>query len=274
MSLLVDLMTRDALDAGYAEAAARRGTRAGGTPGRALRVAAIVVVGGLMALAISALRAEEPAATRAKTALRDRVEQRVAATDALSDQLAKLRARVDALRTRSLEATAAGDRAASSLHAVELATAALPVTGPGITVTLDNAPAPVTDPLGDTSGNTSALGTVLDSDVQSVVNALWASGADAVAISGVRISTLSAIRAAGSAILVDFRPLSPPYTVEAIGDPRTLAANFADTRAARTLRSLSEAYGLGFGVASAGTLTLPGASGLVLRHADPAGAAK
>ncbi|MGO1341870.1 MAG: DUF881 domain-containing protein, partial [Cellulosimicrobium funkei] len=57
------------------------------------------------------------------------------------------------------------------------------------------------------------------SDLQRVVNALWAGGAEAVAINDQRLTGLSAIRSAGDAVLVDLQPLVGPYRVEAIGDP-------------------------------------------------------
>ena len=61
------------------------------------------------------------------------------------------------------------------------------------------------------------LARVLDTDIQLVVNGLFASGAEAVAVNGQRITVLSPIRSAGEAVLVGFRPLTPPYTVTAVG---------------------------------------------------------
>lgn len=276
MSLLVDLMTRDALDRGYAEAAARRsthqptGTAAGLATGWAPRVLAVALVGLLIGLGAVSLHSEAPSVARATNQLRTQVEARLTATDRLAEQVTALQAQTAKLRDRDLAASTRGEQAASAVQRLELAAGASPVTGPGMTVTLNNAPAPVDDPLGDSGPTSVQLGTVLDSDVQSVVNALWAAGAEAVAISGQRLSALSAIRSAGSAILVDFRPLNPPYVISAIGDPRTLEANFADSKAARTLHSLSSAYGLQFSVDSADSVTLPAAGGLMLHRAHRA----
>jgi uncharacterized protein YlxW (UPF0749 family) len=69
-------------------------------------------------------------------------------------------------------------------------------------------------------------GRVRDADLQDVVNGLWAAGAEAVAVDGQRLTALSAIRSAGESVLVDLRPLSPPYTVEAVGDPAALEVGF------------------------------------------------
>ena len=49
---------------------------------------------------------------------------------------------------------------------------------------------------------------MLDRDLQVIVNGLWAAGAEAIAVNGQRLTACSAIRSAGEAILVDFRPLS------------------------------------------------------------------
>ena len=57
-------------------------------------------------------------------------------------------------------------------------------------------------------------------DLQNVANALWAAGAEAIAINGQRLTATSTIRAAGNAILVDFRPVTSPYEVSAIGPGR------------------------------------------------------
>ena len=51
------------------------------------------------------------------------------------------------------------------------------------------------------------------------MNGLWSVGAEAIAVNGQRLTAQSAIRSAAGAILVNYRPLKPPYRVEAIGPP-------------------------------------------------------
>ncbi len=54
---------------------------------------------------------------------------------------------------------------------------------------------------------------VLDRDLQTVVNALWAGGgAEAIAVGGVRIGPTVTIRQAGGAMLVDNQPVFSPRT--------------------------------------------------------------
>jgi uncharacterized protein YlxW (UPF0749 family) len=103
-----------------------------------------------------------------------------------------------------------------------------------------------------------------------VVNALWAAGAEAVAINDERLAPTTTIRAAGEAILVDLRPVTSPYTIRAIGDPDTLLPRFADSAAARRYQSQTAVFGIGFSVQRVGELTLRAATGTDLVYARPA----
>ncbi|MFZ9249093.1 MAG: DUF881 domain-containing protein, partial [Candidatus Nanopelagicales bacterium] len=62
------------------------------------------------------------------------------------------------------------------------------------------------------------LAKVFDSDLQLITNALWASGAQAISVNNQRITTTTAIRSAGEAILINYRPLLPPYEIVFIGN--------------------------------------------------------
>jgi uncharacterized protein YlxW (UPF0749 family) len=89
-------------------------------------------------------------------------------------------------------------------------------------------------------------------------------------VNGRRLTVLSEIRSAGQAILVDFRPLIPPYVVAVIGDPARLPNRFAANHAGFYLQSIRDSYGVGVDIASANQLRLPGAGTLGLRRAGPA----
>jgi uncharacterized protein YlxW (UPF0749 family) len=105
---------------------------------------------------------------------------------------------------------------------------------------------------------------VLDRDLQTVVNGLWAAGAEAISVNGQRLTALSAIRSAGEAILVDFRPLTPPYVVSAVGDADALRAGFASGSAGPYLHALEDNYGITSSIDSVSSLSLPASSGLTL----------
>jgi uncharacterized protein YlxW (UPF0749 family) len=112
------------------------------------------------------------------------------------------------------------------------------------------------------------LGRVLDRDLQEIANALWSAGAEAISINDQRLTATSTIRAAGSAILVDFRPVNRPYVVRAIG-PDDLEDSFEDSDTARLFRALVEDEGMSFSVRQVDDLTLPAASDPHLRFASP-----
>ena len=112
---------------------------------------------------------------------------------------------------------------------------------------------------------------MLDRDLPYLANALWAGGAEAVAINGQRLTATTTIRSAGRAILVDFRPVMGPYEVAAIG-PDDLDRRFDDSAAAGLFRRLESRYGMPYEVRRAEDLTLPGAAEPRLRFARPADA--
>ncbi len=111
-----------------------------------------------------------------------------------------------------------------------------------------------------------ATGRVLDTDLQRLLNGLWAAGAEAVSVNGQRLTQLTAVRSAGDAILVAYRPLSPPYVVLAIGNPDDLEVDFVDGPGGRWFNTL-EGFGIRFTVTAEKDLKLPGASGVTLRNA-------
>lgn len=272
MSLFVDLATQDD---GY-RSAARRGSVDPPRRGSRLLVSVLLVATGvLLATAAVAARHPAPAAASQRTELVRQVRLRTAATDAMQRDLQGLRADVGRTRRQALDVTKEGAALDTETMALELATGALAVTGPGLQVTLADARANgdgLTGPAGSTAAVPGA-GRVLDRDIQDVVNALWSAGAEAVAVGDQRLTVQSAIRSAGEAILVDFRPVAPPYVVTAVGEAGRLETDFAASPTARRFRSYATAYGLQFSVRRTGRVELPAASGLTLREARPAGSA-
>lgn len=146
------------------------------------------------------------------------------------------------------------------------------VRGPGIKLTVDDAKGSSTGGGGKPreSSGFSDTGRLRDRDMQKIVNGLWQSGAEAISINGQRLTELSAIRAAGDAILVDNRPLVPPYEVLAVGDKKRLGTAFQDSADGQYLHVLQESYGIRYGLSPADDLRLPAASSLTVRTATPA----
>jgi uncharacterized protein YlxW (UPF0749 family) len=270
MSLLTNVMEHS-LDDGYAEAAARRGqvgtsrlpTSLSGRLGLAggLLLAAIVVTVG----AAEAHRAA-PTEARERQKLIDRVQSETRSADGLQKSVDSLRDTVSAEQRAALR-----DHGGDDSALLELLAGATPVRGHGVKLVVDDAKEASQGGTGGPreSSGFSDTGRVRDRDMQRVVNGLWASGAEAISVNGQRLTALSAIRAAGDAILVDNRPLVPPYTVLAIGDGEKLSTAFQDSADGQYLHALEQNYGIRASVTVEKDVRLAAAPSLIVRYARP-----
>jgi uncharacterized protein YlxW (UPF0749 family) len=282
---LLDQVLAETLDPAYRQAAEARAERdraaaEAGQPRPAARrrrwrgqvlVALVLAVAGLL-VAITYNEASSGAKGRqaVREALLGDIDHETSAADALSHQLDTLRTQVDRNRDAALRASAVGQLALDRLGAAERAAAAVAVTGPGLKVTLADAQAKAdADPVGGGSTASSSGGEIRDSDVQLVVNALWAAGAEAVSINGQRLGPTSTIRTAGQAILVDFWPVTSPYEVSAVGQPDALSRRFLADPQVDALAVVAQSYGLRFEFAKEDHLSLPAATPSELHFAVP-----
>jgi uncharacterized protein YlxW (UPF0749 family) len=188
------------------------------------------------------------------------VRSRQQTADDLQRRAADLRAQVDRARD---DALADGDSAAR-LRDLAAGTGTGKVTGDGVAVRIADAP-PQVDPV---TGRTTQenLGVVLDRDLQDIANGLWQAGAEAVAVNGQRLTATGTIRAAGGVILVDFRPVTSPYEVTAIGPP-DIADTFGASGTAKRFKRYVEEYRMQFSVKKRTNLTLAGSGEPPLKYA-------
>ena len=251
------LMTRT-LDPSYALAA--ESPRPPRRSGAILALVVVLAAGVVMGVTVRQQQRQSTDRQAANAALVERIETRQVEVGSLSAEAIALRQEVAQLREEALSATAEGQALLDALAAQEMAAGLVAVTGPGITVTIaDPAPAQNNDPVGH--GQTvDQEGLVTDADLQAAVNALWASGAEAIAINGERIGPITAIRQAGGAVLIDFQPTSAPYVVDVIGNPATMPGKFAATSAARRFSTYRTAFGAEYSVHTADELALPAAA--------------
>lgn len=269
ISLLNELMTNQ-LDPGYA-AAARRPDRMSPKRARAVLAVGLLLVGLVLAAAYRGTIRHAPESERARQALVRDVEDGSARSDELQRRAETLSGQLVRERDTALTTSRAGDRAGAELRALEAAAAQRPVRGPGVSVLAgDASPSTEVDPrTGQRVPSSDDNGRLRDRDLQSLVNALWAAGAEAISVGGERLAPTTTIRAAGEAILVDLRPVQSPYAIEAIGDPATLLPRFADSEAARRFQSYTGLYGIQFTVRGVDELRLRAATGPDLRYASP-----
>jgi len=272
-SLLRSLLSEH-LDPGYAAAAAKR---AAATPPRARRAAwawqaaAALLIALVFAAAVAQARSTAPGVKETQQVLVSSVRSSQAGANALATQRGGLTAEVDNLRRSQLEGDAEGQRLLQQLDRLGFAGAATKVTGPGVTVTLTDPG--VSPDLSDVSkeripGSRQA---VLDRDLQLVVNSLWASGAEAIAVGGVRIGPNVTIRQAGGAILVDNQPISSPYVVNAVGPPHAMQDAFERSPGFQRMRLLEASYGVTATVDTHDSLTVPAGGGREVKYAKPIG---
>lgn len=267
MTLLREVVERP-LDPGYAEAARRRA--AGTAPVLPWwRKAIIVTVAAALGLgavwAARDLRAPTEGAGEARTLLLSQIEEGVGRGERMRADNTTLATEIDRVQTQALEQT--DPEFLERVQLLTLSAGGSRVQGPGLSITLDDsrdaqAGAPDSD-----------MGRVQDLDLQVLANALWAAGAEAMAINGHRISSISAIRSAGPAILVDLAPLARPYVVEAVGDPDDMRARLTRSTGGAHLGTLRDSFGIAVSIEESENLLLAGTTARTLRHAEPLPAA-
>ncbi|SDM52287.1 Uncharacterized conserved protein YlxW, UPF0749 family [Streptomyces sp. cf386] len=271
MSLLTNVMDHS-LDDGYAEAAARKKAAGYGGLPKTLRAklglaAGLVLAALVVTVGAAQARVTAPVMAKEREELIDRIDRETAAADQLEESVDQLRDDVNARQREALKTTGDSDQA----ELVGILAGAVEVHGPGVRLVVNDAKEASTDGDGNPRGTSgfSDTGRVRDRDMQRVVNGLWESGAEAISINGQRLTALSAIRAAGDAILVDNKPLVPPYTVLAVGDGKRLSTRFQDSADGLYLHALQENFGIRTSISVQDDLRLPAAPSVTVRTAQP-----
>ena len=265
MSLINELLHRP-IDPGYAAAAERRRLAGEETPQRPtgkLVLITTLAIGLVFGISSQTLGARQTERSSARADLIAQIEARQDRVEANSVRVSELQEEV-ALAQEQVLRDSSGPGAAGVSSQLLASVGAVGVQGPGLVVTLDDAPL---DPGADTSAQNE--GRVLSRDLQIVVNALWAAGAEAIDINGQRLTSRSAIRFAGEAILVNYRPLTRPYVVRAIGDPDRLASEFASGDGGAYLKALTDNFGIDTSVVADEEITMKSASALRVENAVP-----
>ncbi|MER6068403.1 DUF881 domain-containing protein [Streptomyces sp. NPDC001817] len=272
MSLITNVMDHS-LDDGYAEAAARRKSQGEGGLPKTLRAklglaAGLVLAALVVTVGAAQTQAAAPVVAKERQELIDRIDSETANADRLEGTVDRLRDDVGARQRAALESS--GGSAPADL--VGVLSGATAVHGPGVRLVVDDAKEASTGGGGTNPRETSGFsdtGRVRDRDMQRVVNGLWESGAEAVSINGQRLTSLSAIRAAGDAILVDNRPLVPPYTVLAVGDGGRLNNRFQNSADGLYLHALEQDFGIRATISTESDVRLPAAPSVIVRTAQP-----
>jgi uncharacterized protein YlxW (UPF0749 family) len=239
-------------------------TRAGG-----IGVAIVLVVAGLL-FTTSATTARGTQFRSERADLADLIAAQDLRVKARSERVTALNKQVE----REAAANTQNSKAIKTLEerAASVVTSAgfRPMSGPGLTVTLDDAPRDV--PVPAQAGPDDLV--VHQQDVQAVVNALWAGGAEAMMLQDQRVISTSAVRCVGNTLILQGRVYSPPYKITVIGDVKKMQASIDSSPQIAYYLQYVASLRLGWSVKKSDRLELPAYAGsLALSHARVAGSA-
>src|SRR4029450_11124880 len=209
---------RQPIDPDYAVVTARENKP---VRGRWMLALLAVIIGALFAVAALQNTRAAPALKSGRGGVINRVQNAEREQDELRGRVTSLTGEIATLRTAALGDDDAASALETPIAALDPVVGNVSVSGPGVLIVVDDSPSATAD----------TRDRVLDIDLQVLANGLWEADAEAISINGHRLSNVTAIRSAGDAITVDYRSLTRPYRVEAIGDPRTLQARFVESSA-------------------------------------------
>lgn len=188
-----------------------------------------------------------------------RVDQLQARAGGVEDAISQLTERVDSQASDRLQARSDRLRDVAGMTAV---------SGPGLKVTLDDAPEDQPVPEGFDANDV----VVHQQDLQAVVNALWSGGARGITLQGQRLITTTGIKCVGNTVVLHGVPYSPPYEIVAVGDPVSLQTGLDQSEYVQNLLQYTqEPINIGWGVELLTDTTVPGYDGSVdLEYAEVA----
>jgi uncharacterized protein YlxW (UPF0749 family) len=201
----------------------------------ALTAFALGIFALLVTIAVIQTRTDRPASEAERATLIKDVEARKELRNYRDKVASDLRAEVAALSREVVGAT-------PDFSDVGLRAADTPVAGPGIRVQVTPNP------------ESEFGGQIRDADLRILVNGLWYAGAEAIAVNGNRIGSMSAIRTAEGVVKVNFKRIVPPYVVEALGDSNSLAERFESNPAGVYWENRRVSAGVGVSVTKSSEL--------------------
>lgn len=247
---LLDVLTRNSLDQDYQHVADARASGSTPSAGPTQHRRAAVVIGLFGLLIVTAAVQSNAAADTNERTREELIEQILVRRD----QLADLTREISRQRDENERLTSARDRVARTERAAAAEVLALagvtgfaPVRGEGVRIVVDNPP------------DAEERDQVHDEDLAVLVDGLWAAGSEAISVNGRRLTPVSGIRTAGSAINIHNVGIRPPYTVLAIGDVNRLQSDFVLTSSGSRFVNLARTLDWTFVMDNAESLSLPGA---------------
>jgi uncharacterized protein YlxW (UPF0749 family) len=166
-------------------------------------------------------------------------------------RIAVLRGQIDALESAAAQRSAGTQALQNQVSDLRGHAGLVALHGPGVEVDIaDGVPGP------GTGGQAGYL--VNFEDVQDVVNLLFAQGAEAVAVSGRRITPLTAYSGVAGEVVIDQGPpLSSPIRILAVGDRNRMVAAMDDPSALPDIRARQVQFDLHVTVSGSPDVHLP-----------------
>ncbi|MBM3723605.1 MAG: DUF881 domain-containing protein [Actinobacteria bacterium] len=211
---------------------------------------AIVLVGFGLGIALNQVAVWAQQVRDSALGVSEQISERQVEVDALATQIADVESSIDRRTNALLSGSTEGFT--QYLNNVSAAAGYIEANGSGLTLM-------VYDGNALPAGESGRLSTVRDYELQDLVNALWSAGATALTLGGERLTATTAIRGSGDAILVNYRPVLPPYQIQAIG-PEGMLESFLATNTYQDFKALERDYGIVTTVKTEAELTLPAAT--------------
>ena len=228
-------------------------------PSRWAAIAPVVAIGAGLLFATSAQTSQgTDLRSSGRSNLVDFVRAQDRAVSVRAEAVQQLQAEVDALTARAAPGNDAVSRLTARAATLAPIAGAQAVTGPGLLVALDDAKRSAASLPKDFSADDIV---VHQQDVQGVVNALWAGGAEAMMLMDQRVISTSAVRCVGNTLILQGRVYSPPYVIQVIGDVTALQAALDKSEQVTIYRQYASLLGLGYDVKNPGKVTFPAYAG-------------
>lgn len=120
--------------------------------------------------------------------------------------------------TKYAQGQSASTLANQQVQEAKMNAGVIPVTGPGVRITLDDSKRAA---IGEEDPSSFLIH---EQYIREIFNALWNGGAEAIAVNGQRVTTNTEVFCGGSYIQINGTRQMPPYVIEAIGDTNNLSA--------------------------------------------------
>ena len=249
MSLLQELLY-DPLNYGYSKVPQRNGRERPKRSawGRVVTLVLAVVLGLVVTVSTRSLLAQLNSGDVVNKSLRSQVQMSRQSVNTLQDEVDTLQGKVQILSKQDDSARPADSNSVALAQSQEL-------RGEGVVLTVRE------------DAHADAKGRVQDADLRVLINALWAGGAEGITLGDVRVGPTTSVRTAGGAILVNFRPIEPPYVLQAIGDASDLQAAVTNGDTGTYVAALNREYNISTRIDIKDNLVLPAANNRTVEQA-------